>query len=100
MQRAKRRRDRADINKKSSSGPDPGCARTREASMNKTAEFAAGVAVDALRGEASAAIDASLLSAVERRDVPGVVALVTDRDNVLYRGAFGVADVATGRPLN
>jgi CubicO group peptidase (beta-lactamase class C family) len=48
---------------------------------------------------ASAALDASLRGAVERKDVPGVVALVTDRERVLYQGAFGVADVATGRPL-
>ena len=48
---------------------------------------------------ASTAIDASLRSAVERNDVPGVVALVTNRERVLYQGAFGVADVATKRPL-
>jgi CubicO group peptidase (beta-lactamase class C family) len=47
----------------------------------------------------SAAIDATLRDAVERKDVPGVVALVTDRQRVLYQGAFGVADVATGRAL-
>src|SRR4051812_31883191 len=47
----------------------------------------------------SAALDASLRDAVERKEVPGVVALVTDRERVLYQGAFGVADVATGRPL-
>ena len=47
----------------------------------------------------SAAIDTSLREAVERKDVPGVVALVTDRQRVLYQGAFGVADVATGREL-
>lgn len=47
-----------------------------------------------------AAIDASLRAAVERKDVPGVVALVTDRQRVLYQGAFGVADVATGRKLD
>ena len=28
-----------------------------------------------------------------------MVALITDREHVLYRGAFGVADVATGHPL-
>jgi len=44
-------------------------------------------------------LDVSLRGAVERNGVPGVVALVTSRDRVLYRGAFGVADVATGRPL-
>src|SRR5215470_7989614 len=76
--------------------------------MNKTAEvvISAAVAVAALAGEvraqnspANAALDASLRGAIERKDVPGVVALVTDREHVLYEGAFGVADVATGRPL-
>lgn len=46
-----------------------------------------------------AALDTGLRGAVERKDVPGVVALVTDRERVLYRNAFGVADVATGRTL-
>src|SRR4029450_4562787 len=44
-------------------------------------------------------IDAALRGAVERKDVPGVVALVPDRRRVLYQGAFGVADVSTGRAL-
>ena len=68
--------------------------------------LAAGVAVVALTGAASAqnspataALDASLRSAVEQKDVPGVVTLITDRKGVLYESAFGVADVATGRPL-
>jgi methyl acetate hydrolase len=73
----------------------------------KTAEivFAMGI-VAALTGAASAqnppgnaALDTSLRGAVERKDVPGVVALVTNRERVLYQGAFGVADVASGRPL-
>jgi len=65
-----------------------------------------GVAVSALDGTVSAqnsagsgALDASLRGAVERKDVPGVVALVTNRERVLYRSAFGVADVGSGRPL-
>jgi methyl acetate hydrolase len=68
--------------------------------------LAAGVAAAALTGAASAqnspagaALDASLRAAVERKDVPGVVTLITDRKGVLYQSAFGVADVATGRPL-
>ena len=68
--------------------------------------FAAGVTVAALTGTANAQnspatgpIDAILLGAVEHKDVPGVVALVTNRERVLYQGAFGVADVSTGRPL-
>jgi CubicO group peptidase (beta-lactamase class C family) len=44
-------------------------------------------------------IDTALRGAVERKEVPGVVALVTDRARVLYQGAFGVADVSTGRAL-
>jgi methyl acetate hydrolase len=46
-----------------------------------------------------AGIDAALRGAVERKDVPGVVALITDRRRVLYQAAFGVADVSTGRAL-
>jgi methyl acetate hydrolase len=68
--------------------------------------FAASIAIAALTDTASAqtsqgsaVIDSSLRNAVERKDVPGVVALITDRERVLYQGAFGVADVATGRPL-
>jgi methyl acetate hydrolase len=58
----------------------------------------------ALVGPASAqpsiaSIDAALRGAVERGDVPGVVALVTDRDHVLYRGAFGVTDVDSKAPM-
>jgi methyl acetate hydrolase len=66
----------------------------------------AGVVVAAFTAPATAqnssagsAIDASLSSAVEHNDVPGVVALVTDRSGVIYHGAFGVADVSTRRPL-
>ena len=77
--------------------------------MNRKAAgmvFTLGAAVAMLAGDAnaqnspaSAALDTSLRGAVESRDVPGVVALITDRDRVLYQSAFGVADVATGRPL-
>ena len=56
-------------------------------------------AVRAQTSPGSAGIDAALRDAVERKDVPGVVALVTDRRRVLYQGAFGVADVSTGRAL-
>jgi methyl acetate hydrolase len=74
--------------------------------MTAAIVFSIGVGVAASSGAAnaqnspgSAALDASLRGAVEARDVPGVVALVTNRERVLYQGAFGVADVATGRPL-
>jgi CubicO group peptidase (beta-lactamase class C family) len=58
-----------------------------------------GIELTGMAAAGSTAIDESLRRAVERRDVPGVVALVTDRQRVLYEGAFGVTDVATGRPL-
>src|SRR3979490_78190 len=83
--------------------------RNREASTNRETAgivLTIGVVVAALTGTARAqnspgiaAIDNSLRGAVERKDVPGVVALITDRERVLYQGAFGLADVATGRPL-
>jgi CubicO group peptidase (beta-lactamase class C family) len=68
--------------------------------------FATSAVAAAFAGSASAqnapgiaALDASLRAAVERKDVPGVVALVTDRKGVIYQAAFGVADVSSGRPL-
>ena len=67
--------------------------------MGITMGVSAGEAM-AQDARASSTIDAALRSAVERKDVPGVVALVTDRQRVLYQGAFGVTDVASGRPLS
>jgi CubicO group peptidase (beta-lactamase class C family) len=40
------------------------------------------------------ALSRYLASAVQRGDVPGIVALVVDRDGVLYQGAAGKQDVA------
>ena len=53
-------------------------------------------AVRAQNSAAGAGIDTALRVAVERKDVPGVVALVTDRRRVLYQGAFGVAFGGSG----
>jgi len=53
---------------------------------------------DSARGQA-APIDKVLANAVMRGDVPGVVAMATDRRGILYQGAFGVADVANPRSL-
>ena len=63
--------------------------------------FVAGLAgaARAQNSQGVAGMDSALRGAVERHDVPGVVALVTDRQRVLYQGAFGVADVSTGRAL-
>lgn len=47
----------------------------------------------------TAAIDAVLRQAVDRGDVPGVVAVATDRNGTFYSGAFGTADAAAGRAM-
>jgi CubicO group peptidase (beta-lactamase class C family) len=104
------RRHRADLHKKSNLGTAapryPGHAQQGGFHETKDCWDCMNVAIVALAGTASAqnspgaaALDASLRSAVERRDVPGVVALVTNRERVLYQSAFGVADVSTGRAL-
>ena len=41
-----------------------------------------------------AALDAVLRAAIDAGDVPGVVAMVVDRDSILYQGAFGIMDAA------
>lgn len=46
-----------------------------------------------------ARIDAMAESAIEKGNVPGLVALVSRRGIVVYHKAFGLADVATGRAL-
>src|SRR5437773_645823 len=47
-------------------------------------------------------LDSLLQAAVERRDVPGVVAGVANQAGALYRGAFGTLDVAgaIAMPIN
>jgi methyl acetate hydrolase len=44
-------------------------------------------------------IDRQLGGAVADKTIAGVVAMATDRKGITYRGAFGAADVATGRPM-
>src|SRR5215470_3260112 len=65
-----------------------------------TFALAGAVAQAQDRTRGGALIDQKLREAVEGKQVPGVVALVTDRKGVVYQGAFGVADVATGQPLS
>ena len=44
-------------------------------------------------------LDNYLTQAVERDGIPGLVAMVVDRDQVLYSGAFGQQDVANDLPM-
>ena len=76
--------------------------------LNALISIAAGIAlvlaaggppVTAQRGpERGAAIDALLRRAVQRGDVPGVVAMATDRDGIIYQGP-SARRVAAGRPM-
>ena len=52
-----------------------------------------------LTTEGSSALSTFLGDAVARGDVPGVVALVVDRDKVLYHEAFGKMNVAKNAPM-
>jgi CubicO group peptidase (beta-lactamase class C family) len=44
-------------------------------------------------------LEARLRSAVERREVPGLVVIAGDRRGVIYQGAFGAAETAGGRAM-
>jgi methyl acetate hydrolase len=44
-------------------------------------------------------IDDAMRRAVERKDAAGVVVMAADRKGVIYQGAFGLADIDSGRPL-
>ena len=44
-------------------------------------------------------LEDALGAAVERGDVPGVVAVVVNREGVLYEGAFGKRNLTTGAPM-
>jgi CubicO group peptidase (beta-lactamase class C family) len=52
-----------------------------------------------LTAEGSSALSTFFADAVTRGDVPGIVALVVDRDRVLYHEAFGKQNVAKSVPM-
>ena len=52
-----------------------------------------------LDADATSALDGVLQGAVEDGSLPGVVALVLNRDRVLYEGAFGVMDEVGQEPM-
>lgn len=45
------------------------------------------------------AVDGLLRKATESGDVPGVVAMVTDRNGTIYEGAFGVRKAGEPAPM-
>jgi CubicO group peptidase (beta-lactamase class C family) len=52
-----------------------------------------------LSPEGAGAVSTFLADAVDRRDVPGIVAMVVDRDKVLYHEAFGKMNAAKNVPM-
>src|SRR6476646_4126542 len=46
-----------------------------------------------------AEIDALLKQAVQRGVIPGVVAMVANKDGVIYEGAYGLMDVGQKKPM-
>jgi methyl acetate hydrolase len=62
--------------------------------------FAApAIRADSLPTDASTAITRQLEQAVQRGDTTGVVALVVDRDGIVYESAIGKTDVTANQPM-
>lgn len=53
----------------------------------------------AFAGPTRQALDADLRAALERTKIPGLVVVATDRNGIIYEGAFGAAEGATGRAM-
>jgi methyl acetate hydrolase len=56
-------------------------------------------ALPKLSEKGASEIDALLRSAVQQGTLPGVVAIVANKDGILYHGAFGLADVDKQKPM-
>src|SRR5712691_132791 len=54
----------------------------------------------ALDVNGAAAIDRMFQAAVDKREIPGVVAALVNKDQILYLEAFGKQDVANGVPMS
>ena len=63
-------------------------------------QLRAAGAASGLPARGAADISSYLREAVSRGEVPGVVALVTTRDRVVYEGAFGTLDGARRAPMS
>ena len=53
----------------------------------------------AIAASSSNAVDDALRQSMASNAIPGVVAFAANRERILYRGAFGVADLETKRPM-
>jgi methyl acetate hydrolase len=61
--------------------------------------FAAATAALATPLRAKSSLDETLRAGVERRKIPCVTAMVADSRRILYQGAFGTRDAASGTPV-
>ncbi|HWO08949.1 MAG TPA: serine hydrolase domain-containing protein [Polyangiaceae bacterium] len=80
-------------------GQSPGSTSESPASAGTTPLAGASGASGSAPAAAAEALSRALASAVERGDAPGVVGLVVSRDGVLFEGAAGQHDVASGTPM-
>ncbi len=76
-----------------------GFTRRQAGILMLSAPLAASPSKGAFAATPADTIDEALRGAVARKEIPGVVAMAANRDRILYRGAFGVADIGTGRAL-
>ena len=72
----------------------------RNGAMNKVLILAMGGAGGDMHPLMAAAIDRMFQAAVDKREIPGVVAAVVNKDQILYLEAFGKQDVANGVPMS
>jgi len=65
-----------------------------------TAAASARSGAPVLNQTTAAEIDAILQRAVQQGTIPGVVAMVTNKDRIIYEGAFGLMDVGNKKPMS
>jgi CubicO group peptidase (beta-lactamase class C family) len=75
-------------------------ARDAQAQSDTAAPPRAAAETRARAATSITAIDAYLAQAVERTQIPGLVAMVADADGVLYAGAFGKQNVTAEVPMS
>src|SRR3989449_11581414 len=64
-----------------------------------TAFPVSGVDLPSLPDKGTSEIDALLQQAVRQGTVPGVVAIVANKERILYHGAFGLMDTGKRKPM-
>lgn len=64
-----------------------------------TVALALAVLTPAAQSSSTASLDSQLKAAIEEAGVPGLVVIAANRQAIVYRGAFGFADVSEKRPM-